>query len=401
MKKIFTLLLALMLGAASFSFAGCGPRENRLKIYTWEYYIDEKYVKKEFPKFYAEKTGGIKVKVQINGFDTNEDMYYEISEKKKDYDLACPSDYMVERMKSEDLLLEIDMTGYKSLLDESILSKLEIFDEDHKYAFPYAWGTFGIMYNAERVAAGDEKSWSTMWNEAPSGTSYNNKIYMKDSEREAFAAANLYLNKTDLLAAKNQHGYASDEYQILLESMFYEEGAAFNKMLTDAEAALKEQKKVIYAYESEQGKTVMGNNGSEANLGLFWSCDAGLVMPDNQKLRYYIPDEGSNFYVDCFVIPKYAENTEAAELFLEFLTIEKTAYNNMIESGATGAVVSANKKYAAELEKEDWPTEFKRNYIDMVMFPSEETLLRCTVMRDYGETNNDAIAKMFFDVKKS
>ena len=413
MKKLVSVfMLAAMLGGAAFTFCGCNAaRENVLKICTWEAYTDKKYVKKHFD--YTNPETGKKVTVQFSTFNTNEELYEKVKTNKADFDLICPSDYMVEKLLKEELLIKLDkqtIGGYETGLEPAILEKVKGFDTNKDYAFPYAWGTFGIMYNTEikgvKVAdAADMVSWNALWNLKKDGKTdagYKGKIYMKDSVRDAFAAANIYNRAADLSAASKGFTDYGNEYKTLLNKLFETPDS-------DTVAAVKQtlidQKKVFFDYEDENGKESLAKNKDEAYLGLFWSCDAGYAMQKNKTktLRYSIPQEGANFYVDCFVIPKYAKNAAAAQNFLKFLLDKDTAYANTMASGASGTVVAANAVIKAELESDTGfmkgaPADFKRNYIDAVMFPDAATLDRCAIMRDYSDEMVAAVTNMFIAV---
>ena len=418
MKKLVSvLMLAAMLCGAAFTFGGCNAsRENVLKICTWEAYTDKKYVKKHFD--YTNPETGKKVVVQLSTFNSNEELYENVAVNKADYDLICPSDYTVEKLLNEDMLIKLDkqvISGYDDELEENILKKVEGISEKYNakdYAFPYAWGTFGIMYNTEIKGKkvtnpADMASWNALWNLKEDGKTdagYKDKIYMKDSARDAFAAANIYLNADKLSGASDGFkNYKADEYKTLLNEMF---ATPDQKTVDAVKAKLIDQKKVFFDYEDENGKEALAKNKVEAYLGLFWSCDAGYAMQKNKTktLRYSIPREGANFYVDCFVIPKYAKNAAAAQSFIKFLLDKDTAYANTMASGASGTVKAANAMIKAELESDAGfmkgaSADFKRNYIDVVMFPDADTLDRCAIMRDYGGDMVATVTNMFITVR--
>ena len=421
MKKLVSMLmLTAMLCGATFIFTGCKTsRENVLKICTWEAYTDKKFVQKNFG--YTNPETGKKMKVQFEIFNTNEELYENLMTNKVDYDLICPSDYMVEKLLQGDMLLKLDkniISGYETELEPDILKKVEGFDPNKEYAFPYAWGTFGIMYNTaiKGVAVTDPAdmvSLNALWNLKPDGkteAAYKNKIYMKFSVRDAFAAANIYMRADDIKAAVGgdwaNPNYKSTEYQTLLNSLFAEPDQATIDAIGQT---LVDQKKVFFDYEDENGKESMAKNKAEAYLGLFWSCDAGYAMQKNktQTIRYSIPREGANFYVDSFVIPKYAKNVTAAQHFLKFLMSKETAYANTMASGASGTVISANKTIREELENsnegflKNAPADFRKNYIDSVMFPDSDTLDRCAIMRAFSDAGTANVTNKFMYVKSA
>ncbi|MDR1092862.1 MAG: extracellular solute-binding protein [Clostridiales bacterium] len=409
MKKLLVCLLsALLLGGVAFSATACAPRGETLKILTWLEYIDEDYIKENFPAFFAEHTGGKISKIVVDTFENNEDLYPQIATSKKDYDIICPSDYLAERMIKEGLLKAIDktiVTGYADL-DPAILAKVAEFDVGKTYSFPYAWGTFGIMYNTSHgVTADDVNSWDALWN-----PEFQKHIVMRDASRDAFVAANIRHNRDALLNAKNNNpgGYGSTAYQSLLKTMFT---SSDDQTIADVKGELIQQQSIFYKYGGEETKEWFQDNDPNASLGLYWSCDAGTTMPDNTNLRYSLPEEGANFYTDCYAISTYAKNPTAAQWFLQFMTDTDAAYANMVASGAPCAVTAANDLFRSEFEEtfddeyadglfdsaED-KADFLDNFLNTVMFPDAETLLRCGVMRDYGDRNH-LVEQAFIDVK--
>ena len=107
MRKIVWILLAVV--TLSLSFVGCNQSEARksiLKVYNWADYIDEDLLS-EFEEWYKEQTGE-EVTVVYQLFDINEIMLAKIERGKEDFDVACPSEYIIERMLKSDLLLPLN-----------------------------------------------------------------------------------------------------------------------------------------------------------------------------------------------------------------------------------------------------------------------------------------------------
>ena len=110
-KRIAAFVLCLIFAFTVTAFmTGCGDRTTVLKVYNWGEYIadgvDSMDVISEFERWYEEKTGE-RVRVEYSMFDTNETMYTQIANKRADYDVVCPSDYTVQKMMANDLLLPL------------------------------------------------------------------------------------------------------------------------------------------------------------------------------------------------------------------------------------------------------------------------------------------------------
>lgn len=415
------------------TFGACDSRDEVLKIYNWGEYMDPE-VYEGFEDWYYKETGKT-IRVQYKEFDTNESMYTEISVNKSDYDLACPSDYMIQRMINEGLVLELDKTVFDvddDVYYEGLASLIrESFDPELKFCVPYVWGTFGIMYDSSKVDdPEDMTSWNAMFSEK-----YKGEILMKNSVRDAYSVARIYDN-TELLSVKS-NGFTNygEEYKTALRSIFE---TIDNDMIAEARETLVKQKKVLIRYEVDDGKDDMLSGNTSAKLGFFWSCDAGYVMndteieatgcsagrviPGNKDLRYVVPKEGANVWVDGFVIPKYSRNPEAANYFLKYLCTaeygeddeeyedyETVAEKNTDWLGASTAVKTAMDNMRAYYEEEqenrddeesffyDTGDDFYDMYMNM-MFPTSDILDRCAIMKDFGKFNFE-LDGMWIDVK--
>ena len=253
--------------------------DEKLVVYNWGEYIDP-----EVLTMFEEETG---IDIVYEEFETNEILYPKISSGAIAYDVICPSDYMIQRMIENDLLSEINFDNIPNIknIGEQYMEQSKQFDPENKYSVPYCWGTVGILYNKTMV---DEPvdSWSILWN-----PKYKDSILMQDSVRDAFGATLKYL------------GYS-------LNSIDLDE-------LTEAKNLLIEQKPLVQAYVIDQVRDKM--IGNEAALGVIYSGEAIYTQKENPNLEYVIPKEGSNIWIDSWVIPKNAEHKENAEKFINFL----------------------------------------------------------------------------------
>ena len=410
-RKIITLIMLIaIIGTLLAVFVGCsGDRSKTLRIANWgEYMSKETY--EGFVEWYKEKTGE-DVVIDYDEFDTNENLYTWVARKHDDYDLICPSDYMIQRMKSEGLLLKLSDETLEVLnkaMNPSIVSMVKSsYDEEFAYSMPYVWGTLGIMFNTKSdgtagissAEAAKYNTWEAFWDAAN-----KDKIFMKDSARDAYTVALLYDKRNELAtASKNFTDYTTAEYQALLSDIFTE---ASDATIAAAKTQLTAQRNYVYDYEVDSGKDDMLRNSEEGYFGLFWSCDAGYIMngdtAGSKDLCYIVPKEGSNVWIDGFAIPKYAKNEKAANYFIQYLCETSVAYECMDYVGSTTAVKAAADQYKADLESDEDGffagayDGFKEMYLEM-MFPSEATLSRCAVMMDLGKYN-EALDNMWIEV---
>ncbi|WP_321017950.1 ABC transporter substrate-binding protein, partial [Eisenbergiella porci] len=213
------------------------------------------------------------------------------------YDVVCPSDYMIKKMIENDLLAEINydnVPNAKANIGQQYWDMSKEFDPENKYSVPYCWGTVGILYNKTMVD-GPVDSWSILWDEK-----YADNILMQDSVRDAFMVA-LKLN-----------GYS-------MNSVNPEE-------LNAAKESLIAQKPLVQAYVIDQVRDKM--IGNEAAIGVIYSGEAIFTQRENPDLEYVIPKEGTNVWIDSWVITKNAPNKENAEKFIDFMCRPDIALKN-------------------------------------------------------------------------
>ena len=246
------------------SLTGCyntgEPRENVLKIYNWADYIDED-VLAEFHEWYKEQTGE-DIRIVYQTFDINEIMLTKIERGHEDFDVVCPSEYIIERMLKKNLLLPIDTVFGKTpnyLHNESpyIREQLDKLSQPGRrasdYAIGYMWGTAGLLYNTDHVPAEDAKTWASLWN-----LKYKNKILMKESYRAAYGTALIYANSKNLKEGK-----------VTVEELMINYSQA---SVDTVEKYLKAMKPMIAGWEADFGKEMMTKN--KAWLNMTWSGDA-------------------------------------------------------------------------------------------------------------------------------
>lgn len=282
MKKLIALGLCTCMTAALLS--GCGSANKypngKVYVYNWGEYIDP-----ETLDMFEKETG---IQVIYDEFDTNETMYPKVEAGASNYDVVCPSDYMIQKMIDNDLLQELNwdnIPNAKANIGAQYYEQSEAFDPGNRYAVPYCWGTVGILYNKTMV---DEPvtSWSILWDEK-----YADRILMQDSVRDLFMVG--------------------------LKSLGYSMNSTDEKELNEAKDLLIQQKPLVQAYVIDQVRDKM--IGNEAALGVIYSGEAIFTQRENPDLEYVIPKEGTNVWIDGWVIPKNAENVENAEKFIDFM----------------------------------------------------------------------------------
>lgn len=399
MKRLIIILLLICCLAP---LASCGSsdeeRSHVLKIYNWADYIDED-VLAEFPAWYKQQTGeDIRVIYQV--FDINEIMLTKIERGHEDFDVVCPSEYIIERMLKKDLLQPIDRNfgktpDYIPNISPFILRQLNKVSQPGRpaadYVVPYMWGTAGILYNKNFITKEEASSWESLWNPKNRG-----KILMKDSYRDAYGTAIIYAHARQLA-----------DSTVTVEQLMNDNSP---EAIALAEKYLKDLKPNIAGWEADFGKEMMTKNKTWLNLT--WSGDAVWAMEEaaavGVDLGYEVPREGSNIWFDGWVIPKYARNPRAASYFIDYLCQPQVAMRNMDAIGYVSAVATPEimeVKIDTTIEKRSDLSYFFGEgigadslQINPVQYPDRAVVERCAMIRDFGD-RTESVLEMWSRVK--
>lgn len=392
-KKIITLLIVLSMTVTLLpAFSACN-KQNVLNIGNWADYIGEG-VLTEFQKYYKEITGK-EIKVNYEEISTTEDMFNKITINQQNLDLICPSDYIIEKLRKGNFLLKINKDLGNDINDKKIenyfgnYSKFTLnrkFDPTNEYSVGYMWGTLGIIYNEKKLKELNipTDSWEMLWNKSLEG-----KITMKDSVRDIFAAGAMYNSIKALNEFKNSKDFTPEKYQLKIKEIINDTS---DKHIAEVLKVLKTQFPLVHGYEVDQGKDTMSDGVTFA--GLQWAGDALTSIAKNADLNYIVPKEGSNIFFDGWVIPKFAQNKRAAELFLNFISRPDIAIKNMDYIGYTSQLDTPeiidylNKNFADEKTMDlsyFFGEKGKNVHASQIMYPSKDELNRLAMMYDFGE----------------
>ncbi len=378
MKRLFTIL-----AAAALVCACGGDRDQILKVYNWSDYIDESVIP-EFEQWYEEQTGE-SVKVIYQTFDVNETMLSKIEKGKEDYDVVCPSDYIIERMLREDLLLPIDRDFGKTpnYIDSNLAPYIRsCFDKmegcgknANDYSVGYMWGTTGILYNAKYVTDEEASTWDVLRN-----PKFADKIFIKDSARDVFSQIIIYLRRDDLAAGK-----------VTLDELMHDSS---DEALAAVEAYMKQVKELVAGWEADFGKDQMTQERGWISLN--WSGDGVWAIEEAAEmgvdLRYVCPKEGFTVWFDGWVIPKYARNVKAAKYWINFMSRPDIVIRNVDVTGYV-SVSGAPEVLEAFTDEEYDPIDLSYFFgaeadsvcVNPVLYPDRADIERSTQEHDWGD----------------
>lgn len=429
------------------------PRSLVLKVYNWEDYIETSLLD-DFTDYYREKLAedGVKnadkFRIEYHTFTDNEELYSKINTQHADYDLVFPSEYMVEKMADEGLLQTIDMTRLADdvELDQTILARTaaftDVYDENNHvvanqaWAIPYMIGTVGIMYDTSVIdlmqaeTGMDVPAFEKMLKDYGFGIlfgegksqKYSGRITMKKSARDSIGIAMIYSEQRK----SNDHMVANANYLVgqgenenydntMLEEILNMDG---DYSIDAAREVLMEQIRTMNpVYENDNGKkSFIDPNDTSFAYGLFWSCDAGIAMwemdeanADNEDfenpLRFYAPD-GTNLWTDNFAIPTYAQNTDAAYEFMNFMLNHENAAINTDYVGsqmvALGDAID-ELKYGEDgygvPEDDDYDIFDPDTNYACTIFPTQNNINYSAIMHNFDKQKEKTVNSLMVDVQ--
>ena len=391
MKKL--LAIAAVLAAA----VSCSSnREQILKVYNWSDYIDES-VLPEFEQWYKAQTGE-DIHVVYQTFDVNETMLSKIEKGHEDYDVVCPSDYIIERMLNTGLIIPLDFAAIPDSINYISLNKspymLKMFREinpdfdANDYSVPYMWGTTGIIYNTKEVTPEEAGTWDVIRNPKFAG-----QILIKDAPRDVYGPVLIYLKQKEL-----------KEGSVTLQELMWDSS---DESIAAVESYLKQVKDGVLGWEADFGKDQMTKGRGVVSLN--WSGDAVWAIEEAAEvgvtLDYIVPEEGSTVWFDGWVIPKYAKNVKAASYFIDFMCRPDIAIRNMEETGyvaANGAIEVLESQIDEEYDPINLTYFFGPDAdsvrVNPVLYPDQAVIDRCALEHDWGQ-DTDKLLAMWSRVK--
>ena len=300
-----------------------------LKVYSWGEYMDPS-INEEFERKFG-------VKVVYDMFDSNELMYTKIQSGEA-YDVLVPSDYMIERMLSENLLQPLDKSMIPNLDNLAEGVKGLKYDPNNTYSAPYFWGTVGLVYNKNTVDRKDieEQGFSIFQNEK-----YKGRIYLYDSERDAFMIA---LKALGYSMNTSNPKELSEAYDWLVNSVQTMQPEIVTDEVIDA--------------------MVNGNK----DIAMVYSGDATYILSENEDMDYYMPKEGTNLWSDAMVIPANAKNPKLANEYINFILDYEQSKKNSLYVG----FASSNQEVLDELSSKDGMFYGNAAYVPRVGYKNDE-----------------------------
>ena len=274
-------------GAAA---CAAGETDGNLAFYNWAEYIDD-----ELLTAFEEETG---INVEYTTYESNEEMLTKVESGAAIFDLVVPSDYMIDTMRREGLLLELNFDAIPNSANIAPEFANPPFDPEHKYSVAYQWGTTGIGMTYEVLDMLGESTWAVIF-DPDTAALVPGSISMLDDAPETVSAALKYLGYSIEDVINNQNEDAVREAGELLR--------ATNDRLLKYDS-------VTFGDDLVNG---------EVDVAHGWSGGFALSIDEADAYEthvYTIPAEGGVRWVDNMAIPHNADNICSAHAMINFLT---------------------------------------------------------------------------------
>ncbi len=343
---IIAIIVILFFGVRQLEKASGMAGADTLTIYNWGDYIDPALIKK-----FERETG---YKVNYETFDSNEAMYTKIQQGGTAYDIAIPSEYMIQKMMKAKMLLPLDHSKLKGLenIDARFLD--QSFDPKNKFSVPYFWGTLGIIYNDKFIDGRQIQHWDDLWR-----PELKNNVMLIDGAREVLGLS--------------------------LNSLGYSLNSKNDQQLRQATDKLNRLTNNVKAIVADEIKMYMANE--ESAVAVTFSGEAAEMLENNEHLHYVIPSEGSNLWFDNIVMPKTAKNKEGAYAFMNFMLRPENAAQNAEYIGYSTPNKEAKKLLPKEVAE------------DKQFYPDDETVKHLEVYQDLGQEYLGIYNDLFLEFK--
>lgn len=388
MRKLFLIVLWITCSVS----VQAEDRQQVLRVANWVDYMDLDLIP-EFEEWYY-RTTGEKIKVDYNTYTMPDSMYYQVADEHYDYDVCCPPEYLVERMMRHNLLLPIDtadfmshgvpnwMNGTAAYLDSAIQQYGDVYNVHSKtYAVPFQWGTTSVVFNTKYVKREEVESWDFLFN-----PKFRGKIRIKDAFSDLFTILTLYSGYKDV-----------EEGRVTRDQLA---GNLTNENLALIRELLERMRPQIVGWEFDDGKERMATG--EDWLAVTWNGDGQWAVNHagpGVKLDVIYPKEGSDLWVDCWVIPSYAANIKAASYWINFMCQHENAIRCMKVTNWPSAIATPEILTAltdSTLTKSIdlsyfFGPEGKEAHINPLIYsyPDNAVIGQLAIMRDVGDRMED------------
>jgi spermidine/putrescine transport system permease protein len=308
-----------------------GDAEKTLQIFCWSEYIPQQIV-----DAFSNDTG---INVSMETYSSNEEMLAKLFAGGGSYDLIQPSEYVIEGLIKEGLLIAIDHARIPNMKNLAPEFTNMSFDPGNKYSVPYMAGTVGIIVNTALVQD-DIKSYKDVFQEK-----FAENIVVLDDAREIVSWG--------------------------LESLGIPVNEVSDENLAKVKPVLQKWLPLVKVFDSDSPKTSLLNG--DVALGVVWAGEGAILLNEDEKFKWIIPAEGAHLFVDSLAIPKSAKHVKNAELFI----------NYVLRPDVSAKISEAFPYLNPNVAARELLTPAQRN--NPASFPTADQLANMQTFKDVGE----------------
>ena len=455
MKRKLSISLSVCLLASLFPFGACkndetatpttGTPDNVLYVASWDEYIDmggeDSYLPNSEPLYdefevWYKQVYGEDIRVEYSALQDNETMYGKIKMGDK-YDLLCPSEYMMMKLKAEDKLETFPQDFFDPAIEHNYYAQnlspyiKSVFDAGGwtNYIAGYMWGTTGFVFNPKTIAQTEEKSREIMksW-QCLTAPECSRKITAKDNVRDSYFMGLGMYYENELLLLKDKLAKGEIDLATYKSVLSQKMNDTSVETMSGAKKKLEQMRRNLYGLETDEGKLDVISGRLQASYQ--WSGDAVFILDEaesedeNRLLEYSIPETASNLWFDGWVMMKgmSAKKQQIALAFINFLSRPDNVIRNMYYIGYTSCIGGEDvfgyidETYSAD-ETETDVTEYDLSYFFgdgyepltvetaqtrrqlFAQYPDKNTINRLVVMNYFDKDANERANRMWNNIK--
>jgi spermidine/putrescine transport system substrate-binding protein/spermidine/putrescine transport system permease protein len=307
MTRFGTLTLAAVAALASLLLPAPPAAAEELNLFAWSEYVPQTVL-----DGFSKETG---IQVNYESYGSNEEMLAKLLSGASSYDIIQPSEYVVEAMIKEKLLVPLDHAKLPGLKNIGKEYWGQPHDPKLEYSLPYMQGTVGIVVNTVKVKE-PVTGYADVFQDK-----YKGRIVVLDDALEIVTWGLATL------------GVGPD--------------AVTKENLVKVRPILAKWLPLVKVYDSDSPKTALLNG--DVDMGIVWSGEAAILIKEQPgKFAYTLPKEGAHMFIDNLAIPKGAGNVEAAHKFIEYLLRPEVSRKISEEFPYTNPNVEARKLLSDE-----------------------------------------------------
>jgi len=254
-----------------------GFEGQQLNVFNWATYIGDSTVS-DFELLCG-------VTVEYNVYDSDDMVITLMRQGNPGYDVAFPTDYIVDILRSEGLLAEIDLANIPNIANIGEQYLNQPFDPENKHSVPYVWGTTGIGYDIDAVGY-EITDWVQLFE-------CECRVAWLDSPRAMFSIA--------------------------LTILGYDPNSESPSEIAAARDYLIENSSNVVAIAADDGDSLLAQG--EIDIAIEYGGDVGQQIVDCacENLKYVVPNLGGIIDYTSIILLGDGPNPALAQVWMDYI----------------------------------------------------------------------------------